>query len=823
MDELRRDLRQGLRRIAREPAFAAVAVLTLALGIGANTAMFGVINAVLLNPFPYKDAGGILFVGQTYGDQPGMGSVPPGNFRDWQAQNQVFETLAAARGQDLSLTGKGEPLQVRAGLVSAGVFPMLGVEPALGRVFRADEDREGAERVAVLSHALWQTRFGGEARAVGEAVRLDDQSYTIVGVMPPTFKLWAADVWLPYGLDFEGEFKDNRLINNGLFGLGRLKPGVSLEEARAAMTLVAKRLEQQYPDSNKGTGVRMIPLAESVTRGIRPALLVLLAAVGCVLLIACANVANLMLARAAVREKELAVRTALGAGRGRLARQMLVESVPLALLGGLGGVTLAWWALEGLLAIIPPDAIPAEAVVRLDLRVLAFTLVISLGTTLFFGLLPALHAARADARDGLKDGVRGSSGGRGRQRLRGALIVGEVALSLALLVGAGLLMKSFARLRAVDPGFRSEGVLQARINLPQRKYPQPHQSESFFRALVEKLQALPQARQVGLGPLPFSGQGFGMPLALEGVTYQSLPDLPNTGVGLVMGDYFQALGIPLRAGRLFGPEDVDGATPVVVVSRGLARRFFGEQDPLGKRVLLGLPDNLNRPGILPPGFEKFPWLTIVGVVDDVKQFALGEDVQPVAYIPVAQAPKAADLRNSAAVVVRATGDPLQLVGAVRAQVAAIDRTQPVASIGRLDTLVADSLRQPRFGVLLLSLFAGLALALASVGIYGLVSYAVSLRTREVGIRIALGAGARDVLGLILRQGMVLVGAGVAAGLAVAFGLSHFLQSLLYEVRASDPLTFAAVAALLTAVALVACYVPARRATRVDPNVALRYE
>jgi putative ABC transport system permease protein len=823
MDTLIQDLRQGVRLLVREPAFAAVAIATLALGIGANTAMFGVIHAVLLNPFPYKDQDGILFVGQTFGDRPGFGSVPAGNFKDWKEQNKVFSTLSAIRGQDMNLNDTGEPLQVRVGLASASVFPLLGTEPALGRVFRADEDAEGAPRVAVLSHGLWQTRFGGQASALGRTLRLDDQTYTVVGVMPPRFKLWAADVWVPYGLDFEGQFKDSRLVNNGLFGLARLKRGVSMEGARAEMGLIAKRLAEAYPDTNKGTGVSITRLKDGAADRLRPALFVLFAAVGFVLLIACANVANLLLARAATRERELAVRSALGAGRRRLVGQMLLETLPLALLGGALGALLAYWGLKGLLLAIPPDAIPAESDVRLDARVLAFTAAVSMLTVALFGLLPALHASRADVSEGLKEGSRGASGGPGRQRLRSALIVAEVALSLTLLVGAGLLIRSFARLRSVDPGFRTHDVLKMEIHLPERKYARPEQGEAFFRQAAERIGGLPGVLHAGVGLLPFSGNAMGMPLVIEGKTYQSLQEMPFLIYSPVQGQYFQALGMRLRSGRFFGPEDTEGSLPVVVVNQTLARRHFAGQDPLGKRIMAGLPDNLNRPGVLPPGFDKFQWATIVGVVEDVKLFGLGEEIPPVGYVPFAQSPKASMLRNSSAIVVQASGDPLQLVGAVREQVAALDRDQPIVKLGRLETLVAESLQQPRFGTLLLSLFAAVAMVMASVGIYGLVSYSVAQRTREVGIRLALGAEAGDVLRLILRQGMTLVGVGVGLGLVIAFGLARFLSSLLYEVKASDPVTFASVAILLALVALAACYFPARRATRVDPTVALRYE
>jgi predicted permease len=516
------------------------------------------------------------------------------------------------------------------------------------------------------------------------------------------------------------------------------------------------------------------------------------------------------------------VRSALGAGRWRLIGQMLGESMPLAILGGVLGWLLAYWGLKGLLIAIPPDAIPAESDVRLDTRVLAFTAAVSLLTTFLFGLLPALHASRADVADGLKEGARGSSGRR-RQRTRSALIVGEVALSLTLLVGAGLLIKSFSRLRQVDPGFRSHDVLKMEIQLPERKYARPEQGEAFFRQAVERIAALPGVMHAGAGVLPFSGNAMGIPLVIEGKTYPSVQDLPFLIYSGVEGSYFQALGLRLRAGRLLGPADAEGSLPVVVVNQTLARKHFEGQDPLGKRIKAGLPDNLNRPGILPPGLNEFQWLTIVGVVEDVKMFDLGQETPAEGWVPLSQTPKAAMMRNASAIVVQASGDPLRLVGAVREQVRSLDPDQPIVKLGRLETQVRESLRAPRFGMLLLSLFAAVAMLLASVGIYGLVSYSVAQRTREMGIRLALGAGAGDVLRLVLRQGMRLVAVGVLIGLLVAFGLARFLSSLLFQVKASDPGTFASVAALLAFVALVASYFPARRATRVDPTVALRSE
>ncbi len=582
MNELALDIRQGFRLLRTDPGFTCVAVLTLALGIGANSAIFGVIDAVMLHPFPYERGDEILFLSE----QNEQGTMPVNwmDFRDWQSQVTVFEHLAAARGFDFNLTGIEEPARVHAGLVSASVFPLLGMEPLLGRVFGPEDDREGAERVVVLGHGLWQARFGGETGILGRTIQLDDQSYTVVGVMPPAFQFWAGELWVPIGLNFDGEFAESRIVRNGTFAVARLAPGLSIEEAEAEMGVIAERLAREHPETNEGVGVRIITLTESVVAGIRPALLILLGAVGFILLIACANVANLLLVRAAAREREMAIRTALGASRGRMVRQLLVETVPLALLGAAAGLVLAFWALKGLVAVVPADAIPIEAEIGLDLRVLAFGVGLALLTAIGFGILPALQTSHVDVTERLREGARGSSSGWGGNRARGLLVGGEVALSLALLVGAGLLINSFWRLHGVDPGFRPEGVLKLMVSLPEQRYPDRERSGAFFRSAIERIEALPGVRHAAVGPLPFSGSGGGMPLVAEGETYASIDDLQIVQYGVVEGEFFQSLGIPLLKGRHFGPYDTGEAPGVALLSASAVKRHFARVDPLGKRI-----------------------------------------------------------------------------------------------------------------------------------------------------------------------------------------------------------------------------------------------
>ncbi|MHB9007135.1 MAG: ABC transporter permease [Limisphaerales bacterium] len=824
MESLQQDLRFGWRQLRRSPGFAAVAVFTLALGIGANTAIFSVINAALLNPFPYPDAQRIMFIGETFGQEQGLNAVAYPNFLDFRQENRSFEHLAIARNQSFNLTGGEEPVRVEGAAVSAEVFPLLEMPPALGRGFRADEDREGADRVVVLSHALWERRFGGDASVIGRTVNLDEQPYTVIGVMPPRFRFWGADVWVPAGLNFDGELQTSRVARMGYFMVGRLKDGVSPVQARADLEVVARRLAAAYPDTNRDTGVQVRSLVENTTQNIRPTLLVLWCAVGFVLVIACANVANLLLARAMVREREMAIRTALGAGRWRLMRQTLLESLPLALLGGGFGLGLAFAGVKLLLALTPPGSLPSEAVVRIDWRVVLFTLGSALLTAVLFGVVPALQSSRAGVHENLKESTRGSTGGSSSHRTRNLLVIAETALALTLLMAAALLMKSFHRMQSANVGFHPQSVLQMQLNLPLAKYPQPVNLAAFYTAALERLQALPGVVSVGANSgLPFSGSSMGMPVLTRGASYENLQDMPFTQYSLVMGDYFRTLGLELRAGRVFDGRDAATTEPVVIINQTLAKKHFPEVDPIGQTLMLGLPENLNRPGLLGAERVDFPWLTVVGVVDDVRQEGFNQEPTAQAYVPYVQVPVFPQMLTRLMLVARTHGDPADLIASARQAVWSIDRDQPIARIGPMESLLLDHLRQPRFSMILLGVFASVALLLSAIGIYGVISYAVSQRTREVGIRMALGAQPADVLGLILRQGMRLVAIGLGVGLLVTLGLTRFMKSLLYEVGTADPLTLGCVAVTLATVAALACYLPARRATRVAPVVALRQD
>jgi putative ABC transport system permease protein len=804
MENLFQDLRYGVRTLFKKPGFALIAVITLALGIGATTAIFSVVNGVLLRPLPFKDPDRLLMIRETKLPQFPEFSVSPGNFLDWKQQNTVFERLVAFRGAAFNLIGTGDPERLRGMSVTDGFFATLGAAPQMGRDFLPEEDQPGHSNVVILSHGLWQRRFGGDLKILNQTITLDGQSYTVIGVMPATFHIEGrdSDLWTPMA------FTAQQAQNHGghsLAAIGQLKPGVTLDQARTEMSAIAGRLAAQYPDVNTGWDVKLMPLMEFTVRSIKPALLVLLCAVVFVLLIACANVANLLLARAADRQKEIAIRTALGAGRWRLIRQLLTESLVLALAGGAVGLVLAKWGMDLLLALAPQN-LPRLSSISLDGRALAFTALVSLLTGVLFGLVPAVQASRPNLNETMKDAGRGSSEGGRRQLIRSALVVLEVASALVLLVGAGLLIKSFWKLQQVDPGFNPNHALSLSVALPRNKYQQENQQVAFFRQLLEKVSALPGVQAAGASNvLPLNDDFV---LAFE---IQDQPPLPpgagqSTNFYSVSADYFKAMGIRLLQGRLFTEHDATDSPHVALINETMAKKIFPDDNPIGKRITFGRRDN------------KPDWYEIVGVVSDVKHYGLDQATTMQTYEPYTQ-----QTFSAMTLVVRTAGDPTDLTAAIHDQVLSLDKEQPISNIKTLDQFISTSIAQQQFSMLLLSVFATVALLLAAVGIYGVLSYAVTQRTHEIGIRMALGAGQPDVLKLIVGHGLLLTLIGVALGLGAAFALTRLMSALLFNVSATDPLTFTFLALSLLAIALLACFVPARRATKVDPMIALRYE
>ena len=822
MQTLWQDLRYGVRMLMKNLGFTTIVILTLALGIGANTAIFSVVNAVLLNPFAYPEAERIMFLSSSRLSEPNSSSaISYPNFLDWQQQQTTFSHLAAARNRTFNLAGVADPMQVKTAIISPEAFPLLGVAPQLGRVFTAQDNQLNAARTVVLSHVFWQKQFAGEANVIGRQLLLDDQAYTVIGVMPPRFKFWAGEVWVPFGLFADEDFAKARSSVVSINALGRLQPGVTQEQARAEFNVIAARLAAQYPEANQGSGVRIVPWSESVGRNIRPTLLMLMGAVGFVLLIACANVASLLLARTATREKELAIRAALGAGRGRLMRQLLLESLPLAALASLVGWLLANWGLKLILAWLPNDLLPAEASVRIDARVLLFALGLTLVTTFLCGLLPALLFSQSRVNESLKDGSRFSLADAGGQRMRGALVVLEVALSVVLLVGAGLLIKSFFRLQQAELGFKTESLLTVDLSLSQKKYPQAQQIEAFFNRALEQLKALPGVEAAAtMNGGPFSNWGAGMPLIREGHSY-SREEMRGRGCGFVVtqGDFLAALGLPLVSGRNFTAQDTSSAPPVVILNQAAADKFFPGENALGQRIKLGLPDNLLPPDA--PPTEKSDWLTVIGIVKNHQPVALGLPYFPGAFLPLAQAPPEPTLLNAETFMLRTAQDPAMLMSAVRQRLRELDPDQPIMRIATVEARIADSLKPQRFNTTLMSLFAALALTLAVVGLYGILAYTVVQRTHEIGIRLALGAQSGNIIAMVMKQGLSLTLLGLMLGLAGAAVLTRLLERLLHGVSVTDAPTFIAIALLLLAVALLACWIPARRATKVDPLVALR--
>jgi putative ABC transport system permease protein len=803
LDTLWKDIRFGLRTLAKNPGTTLAALIALALGIGANSAIFSVVSGVLLNPLPYPEPDRLTVVMMK---NPTAGfprfSVSLADFEDLRRQNRSFQGLVAYAGRRFNLTGSDRPEALRGAGVSADFFHTLKMEPALGRGFRPEEDRLGGERVAVLSDGLWRRRFGADPGIVGRTLMLDGEPRTVVGVAPPGTGLpLRGEIWVPLAANPAEESRGA----HHLTVLGRLKPGVTLARARTELAQIAARLERQYPDSNAGWGTVVLPLGEFAVEEVRASLLILLVFVSFVLLIACADVANLLLARVAAREREIALRAALGASRARLVRQVLTETLILFLAGGALGLLLAGWGTRALIAL-DPDGIPRAQEVHLDGRVLLFTLAVSLGTGLLFGLIPALTGAGRRLSESLKEGGRGMAGGVRGRLVRNFLVLAQVALTLVLLLGAGLLIQSFARLQAVDPGFRPAGAIAAQLALPPAKYGKPERQIAFYRGLLERVRALPGVEQAGLiYPLPLGDSDLVFAFSVAGRPAPPPNAVPNANARTASPGAFQALGIPLRRGRLFDERDTPSGMPVVVVNETMASRVWPGENPLGKRIAFGDPKD-----------PKLQWSTVVGVVGDVRHEALGKEAGSEVYLPQFQQPI-----PYAVLVVRGGGDPARLAAPVREAVKSLDPDLPVDKVTTLRDVVAASLAQSRFKAVLLALFAGLALVLAVVGVYGVVSYSVAQRTHEIGVRMALGAGRDSVLLLVVRQGMTQVLIGLALGLAGAWYASRLLAGEIYGLSVTDPLTFVAMPLALGLVALAANYFPARRATQVDPLVALR--
>ncbi|HEX7122416.1 MAG TPA: ABC transporter permease [Gemmatimonadaceae bacterium] len=818
MDALLKDLRHALRRLRHSPAFSAIVVLTLALGIGANTAIFSVVNTVLLRPFPYRDSERLVVIDHYYPSLNNLeaGASAPG-FRDLRDQGQIFDGVFVQTGWQPALTGMGEARRVMGSRVSGQFFTTLGVPPLRGRVLREDEDVPGSNRVAVISYGMWQRDFGGEDGVVGRSVILNDEPYEIVGVMPPSFHDFfnrRADVWVPLALGPE-EFADDRRTYEWLSLIARLKPGVTVDRARQEMAAFAERLKQDYPNNYARTWtLKVETLVEKNAGSIRPVLLVLLGAVGFVLLIACANVANLMLVRASGRLKEIAVRAALGATRGDLIRQLLAESVVLSVLGGALGLGVAWAGIRAVVALQPAN-VPRVDELAIDGYVMLFTFVVAIGTGIIFGLVPALRASRTNLQDTLKEGGRTGSADRSGHALRRSLVVAEMALALTLLMGAGLLIKSFSRLTEVDPGFDSNRLLTFMLALPAAKYPEPEVRLAFWDRVIPAIAQVPGVTGVGTTTnIPFGGNWSTGSFSIEGYQPPEGQPGPWGDLRLVNETFHEVMRIPLLRGRYFTPRDDANATPVAIVDEGLVRRYWPNDDPIGKRITFDDPQSS----------DSVDWITVVGVVGHAKHEGLDAESRVQVYFPLRQL-RAIGFWGGAfqGVVVRTAGDPLQALPAVRNAVNAIDSDIPISLPSTMEQNIARSMGQRRFAMLLLGLFAGLALLLASIGIYGVMSYAVTQRSHELGIRMTLGATRGNVLGLVLKSGMTLVLVGSAIGVAGAFAMRRVIEGQLYGIAATDPATFAVVVGALVAVAALATLVPAIRATRVDPVVALREE
>ncbi len=814
MNGFMQDIRFGIRTLAKAPGFTVIAILTLALGIGANSALFSVVNGVLLNPLPFPEPDKLMAVNVTSSTSDSGGATYL-NFLDWEKDNQTFTYLGAFRNQDILITGAGEGERVRGHMISAGFFPSLGIQPVLGRLIRPEDDRIGAAPVAMISEGLWKRKFGSAPDIIGKAVTLNVKSYELIGVIPADFALYSRgrDVYTPLGQWADPTFRDRR-VNMGEFVIGRIKPGVTKLQAQADMDHVAKNLAATYPDSNKGSEIALVSLKQDMVGDIAPLLFVLLGAVGFVLLIACANVANLLLARATGRTREFAIRAAMGASRARLIRQLLTESVLLAVTGGVVGLGTAYWGTEAILKTLP-QVLPRANQVGVDAHVLLFTMGISLLVGVLFGLVPALRMSRAGLQETLKEGGRGMSGAR--HRAQSVFVAIEMALALVLLAGAGLMVRSLAALWSVNPGINPHNLISFDMSMPPALTGNPQAQRALIRTIHDTLKAIPGVQYASMqgGGLPLSGDSSSLPFWIQGQPKPaSMDDMPFAVFYIVEPEYLKAMGTPLLRGRFLNEQDNEHAPPVAVIDELFARKYFANENPIGKRLNLGILDTQ---------------VEIVGVAAHVKHWGLDSDassrVQVQLYFPILQI---ADrfmplIANGIGLVARTQGPPGLLADPIRHTMAAMSSEQVVYNVTTMDQIVADSLAARRFTMILLGVFSGLALVLASVGIYGVISYIVGQRTHEIGIRMALGAQRADVLKLVLGQGVVMAIVGVGIGLTASLLLTRLLKQMIFGVTATDPVTLFGVSLLLTSVALLACYMPARRAMGTDPVVALRYE
>jgi putative ABC transport system permease protein len=810
METLIQDVRYGMRMLFKNPSFTIVAVITMALGIGANTALFSVVNGVLLKSLPYKEPDRVMSVLETNAKFPAPGiSSSSLNYRDWKEQSKSFETLSARQPFTANLTSSDQPEKIQGEKITWDYFNALGVAPLAGRTFSEAEDRPGGDPVILLSEGLWRRRFGSDAKIVGQTIPINGQATTVIGIMPNDFRP-NIECWMPLGLVFQNA--DRNLHN--LQVIGRLAPTVTVEQAQSEMATIAQRLVEQYPESNNGWGATVVPYQSLVTFNIRWALMTLLAAVACVLLIACANVANLLLARAASREREIAIRLAMGATRGRLIRQVLTESVLISLIGGALGLLIALWGTHALVSL-NPQGIPRAAEIGVDGRVLVFALMASVLAGLLFGLVPAWQSSKANVNDSLKESGKSTAGNARGHRLRSALVIMQIAFAFVLLVSAGLLIKSFAQLQRVNVGFNQQRLLTMQVTLPAAQYPRPPDVLNFYRLATERLSSLPGVVSAsGISNVPLAGGGPQFIFSVEGRPLPTPSEAPIASYRIVAADYFGTMNIPLIKGRTFTDADNETALQVVVVNQNMADLMWPGEDAIGKRLTVGVP----APG------EQPDWATVVGVVGNVKHTSLSGETGMQMYQMVTQTPfLGLGFGRTMNFIIRTQLEPAGLTESARGVIAGINPALPVSNVKTMDTIIAESVAANRFNMSLFGLFAVIAMSLTIVGVFGVMNYAVTQRTQEIGIRMALGAQPGQVRSLILKQGLTLSAVGLGIGLGSCLLVTHWLASMLFSVSPKDPFILAAVAVLLAVVALLTCYIPARRATKVDPIIALKYE